>query len=383
MQSVTSSMQKNLAELLIDSNVDRVFAIDTDWKVIAWNNATADQTGIAKTAAMNQLIMDLIPQLSKDRETMNAIIQAFNGWKSFLPAQRNTFNRHHHENHFLPLKNNDGVVVGVMNVMHDVSHRIKAEQQLQRLNKELDVQYRQLKRVSNDLSTFTGITGTNLKEPVKMIYTGLEQLARTDGHALSNNSKAKLRKMQSSLNRINLLLDDILSLSEINTILEKTEEVDLNEVFQSILEDAKLGAKIKEKEATIESDELPVIHGNKEMLGYLFFHLLDNAIKFQSPENGPVVRVQASVVEAGNTIKHTTSKKFHRISFIDNGIGFTEQESQRIFHMFNKIHPDRFRGSGIGLAICEKVMDAHNGFIKVESTEGKGSIFHCYFLNEA
>lgn len=381
MQSVTSSMQKNLAELLIDSNVDRVFAIDTDWKVIAWNNATADQTGIAKTAAMNQLIMDLIPQLSKDRETMNAIIQAFNGWKSFLPAQRNTFNRHHHENHFLPLKNNDGVVVGVMNVMHDVSHRIKAEQQLQRLNKELDVQYRQLKRVSNDLSTFTGITGTNLKEPVKMIYTGLEQLARTDGHALSNNSKAKLRKMQSSLNRINLLLDDILSLSEINTILEKTEEVDLNEVFQSILEDAKLGAKIKEKEATIESDELPVIHGNKEMLGYLFFHLLDNAIKFQSPENGPVVRVQASVVEAGNTIKHTTSKKFHRISFIDNGIGFTEQESQRIFHMFNKIHPDRFRGSGIGLAICEKVMDAHNGFIKVESTEGKGSIFHLSLIH--
>ncbi|MBO9660456.1 MAG: PAS domain-containing protein, partial [Chitinophagaceae bacterium] len=251
---------------MIDSNVDRVFAIDTDWKVIAWNNATADQTGITKTAAMNQLIMDLMPQLSKDRETMNAIIQAFNGWKSFLPAQRNTFNRHHHENHFLPLKTNDGVVVGVMNVMHDVSHRIKAEQQLQRLNEELDVQYRQLKRVSNDLSTFTGITGTNLKEPVKMIYTGLEQLARTDGHALSNNSKAKLRKMQSSLNRINLLLDDILSLSEINTILDKTEEVDLNEVFQSILEDAKLGAKIKEKAATIESNELPVIHGNKEML---------------------------------------------------------------------------------------------------------------------
>ncbi len=379
MQSVTSSMQKNLAELLIDSSVDRVFAIDTDWKVIAWNNATADQTGITKTAAMNQLIMDLMPQLSKDRETMNAIIQAFNGWKSFLPAQRNTFNRHHHENHFLPLKTNDGVVVGVMNVMHDVSHRIKAEQQLQRLNEELDVQYRQLKRVSNDLSTFTGITGTNLKEPVKMIYTGLEQLARTDGHALSNNSKAKLRKMQSSLNRINLLLDDILSLSEINTILEKTEEVDLNEVFQSILEDAKLGAKIKEKGATIESNRLPVIHGNKEMLGYLFFHLLDNAIKFQSPENTPVVRIHAEVVDVGNVIRHSGSKTFHRLSFIDNGIGFTEEESHRIFHMFNKIHPDRFRGSGIGLAICEKVMDAHNGFIKVESTEGKGSIFHCYF----
>ncbi|MCG2616800.1 ATP-binding protein [Terrimonas sp. NA20] len=383
MQSATtSSMQKNLAELLIDSSVDRVFAIDTDWRVIAWNNASADQTGITKTAAMNQLIMDLMPQLSKDRETMNAIIQAFNGWKSFLPAQRNTFNRHHHENHFLPLKNNEGTVVGVMNVMHDVSHRIKAEQQLQRLNDELEIKYRQLKRVSNDLSTFTGITGTNLKEPVKMIYTGLEQLARTDGHVLSNNSKAKLRKMQSSLNRINLLLDDILSLSEINTILEKTEEVDLNEVFQSVLEDSKLGAKIKEKGAVIEVNELPAIHGNREMLGFLFFHLLDNAIKFQSPENTPVVRVEADIIEAGNAIKHTTPKKLCRISFIDNGIGFDEEQGQRIFHMFDKLHPDRFRGSGIGLAICEKVMDAHNGFIKAYSKLGEGSRFECYFLRE-
>ncbi|MET0463103.1 MAG: ATP-binding protein [Chitinophagaceae bacterium] len=372
-------MQKNLAELLIDSSVDRVFAIDTDWRVIAWNNATADQTGITKMTAMNQLIMDLMPQLSKDRETMNAIIQAFNGWKSFLPAQRNIFNRHHHENHFLPLKNNEGAVVGIMNVMHDVSHRIKAEQQLQRLNDELEIKYRQLKRVSNDLSTFTGITGTNLKEPVKMIYTGLEQLARTDGHALSNNSKAKLRKMQSSLNRINLLLDDILSLSEINIILEKTEEVDLNEVLQSALEDSKLGAKIKEKDAVIEAHELPVIHGNKEMLGYLFFHMLDNAIKFQAPDKTPAVRIETDIIEAGNAIKHPIPKKLFRISFIDNGIGFSEEQSQRIFHMFDKLHPDRFRGSGIGLAICEKVMDAHNGFIKVSSKEGEGSRFECYF----
>jgi PAS domain S-box-containing protein len=382
MQSATTSMQKNLAELLIDSSVDRVFAIDTDWRVIAWNNATADQTGITKMAAMNQLIMDLMPQLSKDRETMNALIQAFNGWKSFLPAQRNTFNRHHHENHFLPLKNNEGAVVGIMNVMHDVSHRIKSEQQLHRLNDELEIKYRQLKRISNDLSTFTGIAGTNLKEPVKMIYTGLEQLARTDGHALSNNSKAKLRKMQSSLNRINLLLDDILSLSEIHVILEKTEEVDLNEVLQSVLEESKLGAKIKEKNAVIEASELPIIHGNKEMLGYLFFHLVDNAIKFQSSSKTPVVRIEADIIEAGNAIKHPTPKKFYRISFIDNGIGFGEEESQRIFHMFDKLHPDRFRGSGIGLAICEKVMDAHNGFIKAQSKEGEGSRFECHFVHE-
>jgi len=230
MQDPAVSMQKNLSEMLIDATIDRVLAIDTTWKVIAWNKTTADVTGISKQAAMNQLLLDLFPQLSKDRETLNAIVQAFNGWKSFLPVQRNTFNRHHHENHFLPLKNEDGVVLGVMNIMHDVSHRIKAEQQLQYLHDDLETKYRQLERMSADLSAFTHITGTNLKEPVKMIYTGLEQLARTDGASLSNNSKAKLRKMQSSLNRINLLLDDILSFSAINNVMVKDEDVNLEEV---------------------------------------------------------------------------------------------------------------------------------------------------------
>lgn len=208
-------MQQNLAEMLNDASIDRVLAIDTKWRIIAWNKTTADITGIPKSSAMGHLLLDLFPQLTKDRETMNAIMQAFNGWKSFLPVQRNIFNRHHYENHYLPLKDDDGTVIGVMNIMHDVSHRIKAEQQLQRLHDELEIKYKQLERMSADLSMFTFITSNNLKEPAKLIYTGLEQLARTDGHALSNNSKAKLRKMQSSLTRINLLLDDILSLSTI------------------------------------------------------------------------------------------------------------------------------------------------------------------------
>lgn len=365
--------------MLTDATIDRVLAIDTSWRIIAWNKTTADITGISKESAMNQLLLDLFPQLSKDRETMNAIVQAFNGWKSFLPVQRNTYNRHHHENHFLPLKNDDGVVLGVMNIMHDVSHRIKAEQQLQRLNDELETKYRQLERMSADLSTFTYITSTNLKEPVKMIYTGLEQLARTDGPSLSNNSKAKLRKMQSSLNRINLLLDDILSLSEINSVMVKAEEVDLEEVLRSMSEDAKLGPKIKEKNAMIVSGNLPVIYGNREMLGYLFFHLLDNAIKFQNTGSEPLIKINAEIVEETYSSKQDDIRRFHRVTFTDNGIGFADSEKQQIFHTFTKLHPDRFRGSGIGLAICQKIMDAHNGFIKVESKEGEGSSFSCYF----
>lgn len=379
MQQTFISVQKTLHEILTDASIDRVWAIDTNWRIIAWNQTSADLTGISKSAAMNQLLPELFPQLTKDRETMNAIQQAFNGWKSFLPVQRNTFHRHHYENHFIPLKNEEGVVLGVMNIMHDVSHRIKAEQQLQRLHEELEIKYHQLERMSADLSMFTCITSTNLKEPVKLIYTGLEQLARTDGHLLSNNSKAKLRKMQSSLNRINLLLEDILSLSSINSVIIKAEEVNLQEIFQSMFEDERLGPKIKEKNATILSAELPVIYGNKEMIGYLFFHLLDNAIKFQEEGNHPVVKISADLVEGQPLHKSASDKNYHCLSFTDNGIGFEEKDNQIIFRMFSKLNPDRFRGSGIGLAICQKIMDAHNGFIRAESIPGAGSSFSCYF----
>jgi|GEM_PF-6982312 len=146
-----------------------------------------------------------------------------------------------------------------------------------------------------------------------------------------------------------------------------------------MFEDAKLGAKIKEKNATIISGSLPVIQGNREMLEYLFFHLLGNAIKFNDAGNEPVIKINAEIIEESHSANQETVKRFHRIVFTDNGIGFSEQETQQIFRVFNKLQPDRFRGSGIGLAICQKIMEAHNGFIKVETREGAGSSFACYF----
>ena len=126
----------NLAEMLNDASIDRGMAIDTGWKVIAWNQTNERISGIKKSDALGKHIMEIFPQLSSDEEMVSAFEHAMQGRKTYLPAKGKLFNRNHYENHFMPLQDDEGHVLGVMNIMHDVAHRIKAERQLQHLNAE-------------------------------------------------------------------------------------------------------------------------------------------------------------------------------------------------------------------------------------------------------
>ena len=380
MRKSTTWISPALSDMLNDSSIDRVMAIDQEWRIIAWNKTAAIISGIEKSEVIGQPLLDIFPQLAKDKEIMNAIFHAFSGRKSFVPANDKLFNRRHYENHFIPLMDEDGAVMGVMNIMHDVAHRIKAEQELQRLHDELAKKYQQLEKASSDLSMLTYTTSNNLKQPVRLLYTSLEQLVRTDGPVISNSGKAKLRKMQSSLNRINLLLDDILAFSQINSFVQAGETINLQKVLEDVLTHEKLAIKIKEKNAQICADILPSLSGHQAMLEFLFFHLIDNGLKFQEPNNTPSIYIKSDEAETSNPAANDAKgRKFIRLIFSDNGIGFNEQDKDRIFIMFEKLHPDRFRGSGLGLAICKKIMDAHDGFITVESEPGKGTTFYCYF----
>lgn len=374
-----NSTLPNLYEMLSDCSIDRVMAIDENWCVIVWNKTASQITGIEKAEIIGKPLLHIFPKLAEDPDMMDAIRLAFEGKKSFVPARAGLLNRQFYENHFIPLTNDIGEVKGVLNIMHDVAHREKTEKKLQQLNEALEQQYRQLETAATEMATFTYKTSSEIKEPLRHVYTAFELLIKSEGKALSNGGKANIRRIQSSVNRINLLLDDIWALSHINSFKQVRNSVDLNEVYREVFN--KLQRKISESGAIIEANHLPVIPGYKEMLQTLFINLIDNALKFQAPGNQPRISITSQLIPVEELPAAIQSKKpVIQIAFSDNGIGFDPTQSNRIFVMFEKLHPkDQYHGSGMGLAIVKKIMEAHDGFVQATAQPEKGATIHCYF----
>ena len=371
--------QMYVSEMLLDSSIDRVMAIDHNWNIIAWNHTSELVSGISKKNVIGKKFTELFPQILEDQEMMEAIEVAFKGRKSFLPSLTNSFNRHYSENHFIPLKDHYDNVIGVMNIIHDVAHRIKVEKQLQKLNIALEKKYNQLEKANSELATFTYITSRDIKEPLKHVYTSLELLIKKEGATLSNMSKGNLRRMQGSLNKMNLLIDDITAVAGISTKSEQLTSVDLEEILVDTT--TTLRNKINEKKAIIESPTLPVITGYKNMLSYLFLHIIDNALKFNDENTSPRIIIHCKHVtgDEENKKKLLPGRDYLKISFQDNGIGFRPEDAERIFNLFEKLNDRKYHGSGVGLTISRKIIEAHDGFIDAVSTPGNGAIFNCYF----
>ena len=137
--------------------------------------------------------------------------------------------------------------------------------------------------------------------------------------------------------------------------------------------------RLKEKDANIVIEKLCTICGHKSYLYLLFYNLLDNALKFNE-KRIPEIKITCEEVsldeKSGNLFSET---EYYKVSVTDDGIGFNAADGERIFNMFEKLHDKKYRGSGTGLTIARKIMNAHNGFIIAESEAGKGAAFHCYF----
>ena len=179
---------------------------------------------------------------------------------------------------------------------------------------------------------------------------------------------------------MDMLIEDVLILAKIGSDRGVEMKIDLNAVLQRVIGDMK--DQIRQKEAEILAEELPVINGNSNQIFYLFKNLISNAIKFQGPGNQPMLKITGTKVEGSQVASgHAAeARHYYKISFEDNGLGFEEKYSKKIFQVFQRLHGAKeFEGTGMGLAICRKIMENHRGFIKVKSEPGKGSVFSCYF----
>lgn len=362
--------------MLNDCSIDAIIAIDVQNTIIAWNKTAETIYGMQKEAVLHKQLEAVLPDLLKDPETLQAIRKAFQGLKSFLPASKIYHHRRQVENHFIPLSGKTGIV-GVMNIAHDVSHRIKAEEQLQALNTRLEHQNRQLQQTAGELASFTLISSSNIKQPIRHIYTAVENLIRAEAARLTDTGKASFRRIQSSLSKMNLLLDDLLSLAQISVLEKPDTLVDLNSVVSGVI--ASLQQKIEEKNAIIEADQLRTIYAHEKQMHVLFYQLLDNAIKFNESRQ-PRIRITCEKEWTSPYPDIALSEReYWRVTIHDNGIGFEQGDAEKIFILFEKLHANKYKGSGVGLALAGKIMDAHDGFIRAESGPAGGTSFHCFF----
>jgi len=271
-------------------------------------------------------------------------------------------------------KFNNGLIIS----REEVTVAKQAEEKIMQLNRALFSKNRELESLSSELKTFNTIAANDYNETLKNLYNSMEFLVNNDARNLSDAGKANIRRAQAAIQKMKLLTEDIIAFSKISSD-EQMVIVDMNEVLATVL--TALDGKIKAENGTVLSDRLPFIVGYRPLLSLLFHHLVTNAIKFRNEGTDPIIEIRHSV-EEGNSIQHSAALKdatYNLISVIDNGIGFDPKEGEKIFTMFYRLHEKgKQKGSGIGLAICKKIMDLHGGFIASECTP-ECTTFKCYF----
>ena len=282
-----------------------------------------------------------------------------------------------------PYRDSEGVVAGIMAVATDVTEQVKARHKVEELVEErtraLQESNKDLQRSNDELAQFAYIASHDLQEPARKISTFTEML-QTNLPANDVRAKNLLEKIERASSRMLSLIRDILSYSQLAKEYKRFENIDLNEVLRGIKNDFEL--MIEEKGAVIVSDKLPTISGIPVQVNQLFGNLLSNALKFTQKDRIPTITIASTVVHGRDVSDLKDLKdgeKYYRISFQDNGIGFSQFHATHIFDIFQRLHPKaHYEGTGIGLAMCKKIAQNHNGDIVAESAEGRGATFHVF-----
>lgn len=233
-----------------------------------------------------------------------------------------------------------------------------------------------LKESNAELENINWISTHDLQEPLRKIQLFASVLLSKETEKLPEYALESIGKMSQSANRMQTLLADILKYTRIKYTAESFEDTNLNVVLDEVLEEMK--DLISEKQAVVHSEKLPIVNGVPFLLKQLFSNLIQNALKYAAEERPPVIDISWSGKRSKNI--HTGNVFCDEIRVSDNGIGFSEQYSETIFNIFKRLHGhSEYKGSGVGLALCKKIMQNHGGWISASGMTNKGAVFTMYF----
>jgi PAS domain S-box-containing protein len=253
-----------------------------------------------------------------------------------------------------PVQTDEGLYV--LSSVVDIAARKKAEEALRRAAEDL-------KRSNEELEQFAYVASHDLQEPLRMVIGFLNLLEERYKPQLDENATKYINFAVDGARRMSQLISDLLAYSRVEHIGANIQPVDLNKILGSAT--ANLRNSIQESSAQITNDELPTVPGNSTRLTQLFQNLMGNAIKFRREGVPPQIHIGCRM-----------ERDHWLLSVKDNGIGVAPEYKDKIFMIFQRLHGrEKYPGTGIGLAICKKIVERHGGSIWIESNSGEGSAF--------
>ena len=343
--------------------------LDADLRVVMANASFADTFGGTREDAEGRLIYEIndgawnIPELRHLLETIlprDSEMRDFEVLHAGPPVRTLLLNARR-------LAHEDGRVRLILLAFEDVTER-------RRLQKALEDTMLELERSNHELEAFASIASHDLQEPLRKIIAFGERLEHACGGALPEKGQDYLTRMTGAAMRMQRLINDLLMLSRVTTRGDAWSEVALSAIVADVLAD--LEVALQRSGGRVECDPLPAVHGDATQMRQLFQNLIGNALKFRSAEP-PLVRITAALASTKlAAIPVPGDTPVWRIEVADNGIGFDPRHADRIFRPFERLHSrEAFEGTGIGLAICQRIVQRHGGTIRAESEPGHGSRF--------
>ncbi|OBQ55895.1 PAS domain-containing protein [Tamlana sp. s12] len=277
--------------------------------------------------------------------------------------------KHFKTNGQFVIKNDKKVMIGVV---QDVTESIEAEERLVKSNLRL-------KQSNAELESFNRVASHDLQEPLRKIQLFISRIEDREGDHFSEKGRFYFEKVVSGVKRMESLIKNLLAYSRIDSSKSNFEKIDLNEIFEKVEDD--LATRIQDANAEIVVDKLPQVKAVVFQMEQLFTNLISNALKYRSLTDAPKLEIRYKKVKSSKLPGHVlkVKKRYHKISFIDNGIGFDAEHAEKIFEVFQRLHQKtEYSGNGIGLAICKKIVENHNGFIRAKGEPGVGATFIIY-----
>ena len=360
--------ERDFSDSVINSLPGLFYLIDKEGRFVRWNRNLELVTGFPTAEISGMSLLDFFSH-EEQQLTLQRIDQAFIEGEASVEANLQT--RHGRSIPFyltgLRVRIGDRDLLAGVGI--DIRARKQAEKELHRLNKDLV-------RSNEELEQFAYVASHDLQEPLRMVSSYTQLLAQRYGDKLDEDAADFIRFAVDGANRMQRLIQDLLTYSRVTTRGKIPEPVEAREALEDAL--ANLQGLIGDTGATLSIAELPRVLADRAQLVQLFQNLIGNALKFHKPVEPPQVAVRATLGAATGGVPKGNEQlpQWWTFSVTDNGIGIDPKYFERLFVIFQRLHSsDQYPGTGIGLALCKRIVERHGGAIWIESEPGKGATF--------
>lgn len=368
----------NFLESLLDTSTDYIGAYGKDLSILEINKISCERYGLEKDKVLGKRAQDVFPGIENTVQ-MRYLEKALAGETTHGFEFSGLDEGIHFSASYVPLKDASGNIFGALAVGHDITELKKTVFALAELNKELATKNHELDRINSELASFSYVASHDLQEPLRKIQAFISLLLSKDAALLSDPGKDYFQRIQASANRMQQMIDGLLTFSRTNTTPKTFEQKELSPILQRVCEQLCYENRHIQPKITIDTPHS--VRVITHQIEQLLEHLISNALKFQPEGNNPHIEITSSMIAGKEIVGEVAMRNsdYCRISIKDNGIGFDMDDAEKIFQMFQRLQGrNEFSGTGIGLSVCRRIAQNHDGFIIVESKPRKGSTFHVY-----